>query len=145
VAFLKKEYVLLVGQENTQKLIFLLDGFGKKHKKINLDKMIKGLTSHTKWLLIAFTADEDLLLMVNDGRIFIIDIIQGIVVGENNIKLQNGDFSHENLFKDAKFENNTVVFRAKGYRFHYLSNISVSTLGQTSVPLCSNKDLLYSV
>jgi hypothetical protein len=122
-----------------------LDGFGKKHKTIYLDKMIKGLTSHTKWVLMAFTADEDLILMVNDGRIFIIDIIEGIVVGENNIKLQNGDFSQENLIEDAKFENNTVVFRTKGYRFHYLSNISVSTLGQTAVPLCSSKDLQYSV
>ncbi len=94
---------------------------------------------------MAFTADEDLILMVNDGRIFIIDIIEGIVVGENNIKLQNGDFSQENLIEDAKFENNTVVFRTKGYRFHYLSNISVSNLGQTAVPLCSSKDLQYSV
>jgi len=42
---------------------------------------------------MAFTADEDLLLMVNDGRIFIVDIIEGIVLGENYIKLQNGDFS----------------------------------------------------
>ena len=70
-----------------------MDGFGKKYKTLFLDKIIKNLTSHTKWVLMAFTADEDLLLMVNDGRIFIIDIIEGIVLGENYIRLQNGDFS----------------------------------------------------
>jgi len=74
---------------------------------------------------MAFTADEDLLLMVNDGRIIIIDIIEGNVLGENYIKYQNGEFTGENLIEDAKFENNTVVFRTKGYRFHYLTNVCV--------------------
>ena len=79
---------------------------------------------------MAFNADEDLLLMNHEGRIFIIDIIEGIVQGENKIKLENGDFNDpQNHIEEAKFENNTIVFRTKKYRFHYLPNISLSTLG----------------
>jgi hypothetical protein len=55
----------------------LLDCYGKKYKTIFLDKLVKNLANNTKWVLLAFNADEDLILMNHEGRIFIIDIIEG--------------------------------------------------------------------
>lgn len=40
------------------------------------NKIIEGITEWDKWRLLAFNSEEDLVLMTNDGRLFVIDIIQ---------------------------------------------------------------------
>jgi hypothetical protein len=37
------------------------------------------LTAHTRWKLCDFNSDEDLVLLTDDGRIFILDLVQGII------------------------------------------------------------------
>ena len=39
------------------------------------NRVIEGITEWEKWRLLAFNSEEDLVLMTNDGRLFIIDIV----------------------------------------------------------------------
>ena len=37
------------------------------------------MTAHTKWRLFEFNSEEDLVLMTTDGRLFLVDIILGVL------------------------------------------------------------------
>ena len=74
---------------------------------------------------MAFNADEDLLLMNNEGRIFILDVITESIIAENYVKLKNGQITE---IDEAKFQNNTIVFRTRDYKFHFITNITPQTL-----------------
>lgn len=57
--------------------MFLFCANGKRYKTIELEPLIEGLPSATKWSLMAFNSDEDLVLMTSEGRIYILDIFLG--------------------------------------------------------------------
>ena len=87
--------------------------------------MIEGVTEWDKWRLLSFNSEEDLCLMTNDGRLFIIDIIQEKL--KEKVVLQDyitepGDST---LISEAKLENahNTLVFRTIDNKFFYVPNI----------------------
>ena len=73
---MKDNILLAQGGKNK---IFIFDAYGKLFKIIDLlsveNKIIEGITEWDKWRLLAFNSEEDLCLMTNDGRLFIIDII----------------------------------------------------------------------
>lgn len=51
---------------------------------------------------MAFNADEDLLLMNNEGRIFILDVITESIIAENYVKLNNGQIKQHYHFQDER-------------------------------------------
>ena len=69
-----------------------------------LDKIIEGVTAHTKWALFEFNSEEDLVLLTADGRLILVDI----VLGQVKEKTEFEDFSqnpHENsMIDDAKLD-----------------------------------------
>lgn len=69
----------MVGQKTPHNLIFIFTSNGKRFKTIELEPLIKGITAQTKWALMAFNSDEDLVLMTAEGRLFIIDTFLGTV------------------------------------------------------------------
>lgn len=77
------------------------------------NKIIEGITEWDKWRLLAFNSDEDLVLMTNDGRLFIIDIIQQKLKDKVVFQDYAVDPQDSNLIVEAKLENahNTLVFR----------------------------------
>lgn len=89
------------------------------------NRLIDGVSEWDKWRLLAFNSEEDLLMMTNDGRLFIIDIIQEkckdkIVL--NDYVLEAGD---SNLISEAKLDNahNTLVFRTIDSKFFWVPNV----------------------
>jgi hypothetical protein len=83
------------------------------------------VTTNTKWKLFEFNSDEDLVLLTNDGRLFLIDIVLGIVKD----KFEFGDYatkSNENIvIEAARLDQtyNTLVFRTEANRFYFVTNI----------------------
>lgn len=69
----------MVGQKTPNNLIFIFSSNGKRFKTIELETLIDGVTPQTKWALMAFNSDEDLVLMTAEGRLFIIDTFMGTV------------------------------------------------------------------
>ncbi len=90
-----------------------------------MDKIIEGVTAHTKWALFEFNSEEDLVLLTADGRLFLIDI----VLGQVKEKTEFEEFSqnpHENsMIEGAKLDqlHNTLVFRTRGNKFYSVPNI----------------------
>lgn len=78
-AVLAKEKIVMVGQKTPNNLIFVFSSNGKKFKTIELETLIEGITTQTKWALMAFNSDEDLVLMTAEGRLFIIDTFLGTI------------------------------------------------------------------
>ena len=77
------------------------------------NKIIDGVTEWDKWRLLAFNSEEDLCLMTNDGRLFIIDIIQQKLKDKVVFQIDKEDPQDTNFIVEAKLENahNTLVFR----------------------------------
>ena len=69
----------MVGQKTPINQIFIFASNGKRFKTIELESLIEGITNQTKWALMAFNSDEDLVLMTAEGRLFIVDTFTGAV------------------------------------------------------------------
>ena len=87
--------------------------------------MIEGVSEWDKWRLLAFNSEEDLVLMTNDGRVYIIDIILEKL--KEKIVLQDyaKGAGESSLISDAKLENvhNTLVFRTIDTNFFWVPNV----------------------
>ena len=89
------------------------------------NRIIDGITEWEKWRLVAFNSEEDLVLMTNDGRLFIIDIILEKL--KDKVVLQ--DYVHNkgesNLISDAKLDSthNTLVFKTIDTNFFWVPNV----------------------
>jgi hypothetical protein len=84
-----------------------------------LDKIVEGVNAHTKWRLFTFNSEEDLVLMTNDGRLFLIDIVLGHVKEKTEFLDFCQDSSENTMIEDAKLDQqfNTLVFRTRGNQF----------------------------
>lgn len=78
--------------EKLRNKIFICDGFGKKYKTIDLERLLQSIQKTTRWVLLEFDAEEDLILIDNQGIILIVDILDSSVLGVNTIKLPLGSF-----------------------------------------------------
>lgn len=93
---------------------------------MQLDKILDGVTAHTRWCLFEFNSEEDLVLMTSEGRLFILDIVLGVL----KEKIDYEDFTQSandlSIIEAAKFDqiNNTVVFKTKGNRFYYVNQVT---------------------
>ncbi len=72
-----KQNIVMVGQKTPNNIIFLFCANGKRYKTIELEPLIEGLTSATRWSTMQFNSDEDLILMTSEARIFVLDIFLG--------------------------------------------------------------------
>ena len=112
--------MLLVGQKTPKNQVFVFDGKGRKFKTIMLEKLIEGLTSHTKWACMDFNSEEDLVLVTADGRLFVVDLMNGEVRDKQVFAAFN---DLQNQVEEAKLEQNTLVLRTKANKFFYAQNV----------------------
>lgn len=72
-----KDRIVMVGQKTPNNQIFLFCANGKRYKTIELETLIENLQTTTKWAVMAFNSDEDLVLMTSEGFLYIVDIFLG--------------------------------------------------------------------
>lgn len=129
----------MVGQKTPNNLIFVFSSNGKRFKTIELETLIEGITTQTKWALMAFNSDEDLVLMTAEGRLFIIDTFLGTVKDKYSFfgfsdKASNIDegkiqaWQHKAIGKEDQVECDTIVFRTKSQKFFYSTNVRAGEL-----------------
>jgi len=100
------------------------------------NRIIEGITEWDKWRLLAFNSEEDLVMMTNDGRMFIIDIIQEKLKDKVVFQEYVTTPGDSNMISEAKLENahNTLVFRTVDSKFFFVPNVAsgISPLVQPS-------------
>ena len=86
---------------------------------------MSGINSLTVWTLFAFNSEEDLVLMTNDGRLFLVDIVLGEVRDMTMFKDFSENPTDNSTIVDAKLENqyNTLVFRTIDCQFFYVPGV----------------------
>ena len=87
---------------------------------------MEGVTEYERWRLLAFNSDEDLVMMTQDGKLFIIDIIQEKLKDKAVLQdyvLEAGDSP---IIAEAKLESahNTLVFRTIDNKFFWVPNVT---------------------
>ena len=95
-----------------------------------LDTLVDNLNSQIRWVCLEFNQDEDLVLMSADGRLFIIDIVNGDIRDKSHYT--EFAMNQANEIDDTRLEGNTLVVRTKANRFAYLHNIVVGGLAISS-------------
>ena len=78
-----REKIVMVGIKAPVHIIFLFNAYGQWYKNIELESLIDGIGKDTKWAMMAFNSDEDIVLLDADGRLFIIDIFMGVIKQRN--------------------------------------------------------------
>ena len=90
-----------------------------------MTRVLDRLEQGQEWRLLAFNSEEDLVLMTNDGKMFIVDFILERIKDKVELReyvLYPGD---SNLIADAKLEQafNTLVFRTIDANFFWVPNV----------------------
>ena len=99
--------------------------------------------AHKYWVGMFFNADEDLILLNAEGRLYLFDIVLGSLKEETSFKNfpvnftmpeGNQHFVPPACIVDSRFDqaNNVLAFRNERAQFYYMENVKSGTINKGS-------------